>query len=205
MHAYTPQLLCKQITNNLIVLDFNLVLYLSDHSPLRSAASAAQISHSRLFHPSTGAPAPSVKGPGSAVHHCPVLISYWSMETHFFSIWVCQSLSLCLSVSMCELQKAPVMDTRRQPKPMGIEGTGYFCVLLLVSLCFDNHGGPWEKRKCRLTSEHWVDWGGHSHLPCCLTWWIILVRHLQPSISPILQWKARMYIFIFSIWNNSTP
>lgn len=64
------------------------------------------------------------------------------METYFFSIWVCQSLSLCLSVSMCELQKAPVMDTRRQPKPMGIEGTGYFCVLLLVSLCFDNHGGP---------------------------------------------------------------
>lgn len=88
---------------------------------------------------------PSVQGPGSPRTPLSSINKLLIHGDILFQCLVCRSLSLCLSVSMCELQKAPVMDTRRQLKPLGIERMGYFCVLLLVSLCFDNHGPPGEE------------------------------------------------------------
>lgn len=145
----------SQLTT-LLCLTWKLLLSLSDHSPLRSAVSASPCTSaisktlSELFHPSTGAPAPSVQGLGSP---CAPLscINKLLIRGDILSRRLGLPAALSHSarphwpVSMCESQKAPVMDTRRQLKPTGIEGTGYFCVLLLVSLCFDNRVPP-ERR-----------------------------------------------------------
>lgn len=37
-----------------------------------------------------------------------------------------------------------------------------------------------------------------------VTWWIIWVYCLQPCISPMVNWKTQMYIFIFSTWVINT-
>lgn len=190
-------MLCKLRTNSLIALDVNLVLYLSVHSPLRTAASAVQTSHSRIFHP-----APSVQGPGSP----PAPLSSINKllirgDILFFSIWVCQ----CPSVSMCELQKAPVMDTWRQPKPMGIEGTGgIFVFLLLVSLCLDNcdpRGEEEEPADIRAL--------GRPRRTLPFTLLPDMMDYFSPApsakhLSPV-QWKACMYIFRFNIRRSSIP
>lgn len=199
------QLLCKLTPNNLIVLDFNLVLYLSNHSPLRSVVSATQISLSRLFHPSTGAPDPSVQGPGSP--RAP-LSSINKLLIHGDILFQCLGLPVALSLPICIDVRAAKSTSNGYTEAAEAHGhwrDGVFLCFASRKPLFRQPRAPWEKRKCRLTSEHWVDWGGHSYLPCCLTWWIIFVRHLQPSISPPLQKKLCVYVFIFSIWDNSTP
>lgn len=88
------------------------------------------------------------------VHHCPVLISYWSVETYFFSVWVCQQLSLTGPSSLARIDvrvtKSSSNGYAEAAKAHGDWRDWVFLCFASRKPLFRQPRSPWEKRKCQL-------------------------------------------------------